>query len=171
MHDALVVGCRETVRDFERVLGGLARSERPRFDPLAKRLTFEEFLDDVGRALVRPEIVHRHNVRMVELTSGARFLFEAAQAIRIGRIRGGQDFDGHVAFETRIARPIDFAHPARTQRREDFVRPHFCAGRQGHFKSQKNEPLTPTPLSHGRLASRDETEARPGRGVLTCLAA
>ena len=55
MDDALVVRGRETVGDLERVLDGLARAEAAPSDPLAQRLAFEQFLDDVGRVLVRAD--------------------------------------------------------------------------------------------------------------------
>ena len=59
---------------------------------------------------------------MVQRGGGARFLLEALQALGVGRERRGQDLDGDVAPEPRIARAIDLAHPARADGGEDFIR-------------------------------------------------
>lgn len=49
---------------------------------------------------------------MVQRRCGARLLFEPLQPFGIGRQAGGQDFDGYVAAETRVAGAIDLSHPA-----------------------------------------------------------
>jgi hypothetical protein len=54
--------------------------------------------------------------------NGTRFLLEALHTRRIRRERRWQDFDRDVAREARVACLIDFAHPACTQRHDDFVR-------------------------------------------------
>src|SRR5271169_5861604 len=53
--------------------------------------------------------------------------------VRIGRKMGGQDFDGDIAAEPRIARTADFSHAARAQRRLNLVWPEFRAGSQPHL--------------------------------------
>ena len=58
---------------------------------------------------------------MVQRRGGARFLLEAPQAIRIGGERRGQNLDRHVTVESGVARPIDLAHTAGTDRGDDFV--------------------------------------------------
>ena len=55
----------------------------------------------------------------------ARFLLEALQALGIGRERRGQDLDGDVATEPRVAGAIDLAHPAGADLAEDLVRPEL----------------------------------------------
>ena len=44
-----------------------------------------------------------------------------------------QNLQRNIAVELRVARPVDLAHPPRSQRREDFVRPQTDSGgkRQG----------------------------------------
>ena len=55
------------------------------------------------------------------------FSFEASRASRTSRARavssalGGQDLQGHVALQPRVAGPIDFAHAARADGGKDLV--------------------------------------------------
>ena len=59
---------------------------------------------------------------MVQCGRGARFLLESVEAVDIGRERDRQHFDRDVALESRIARPVDFAHAARSDCGQDFIR-------------------------------------------------
>ena len=45
---------------------------------------------------------------------------------------GRQDLDRHRAVEPRVARPVDLAHPARAERRDDLVGAQAFPGREGH---------------------------------------
>ena len=62
-----------------------------------------------------------------------RLLCEAMQAFGIGRETGWEDFDGDIAAQPRVAGAIDFTHPARAERRENFVRAQAGAGRKRHW--------------------------------------
>jgi hypothetical protein len=44
-----------------------------------------------------PNVVDGENVGVIERGGRSRFLLEAVEAFRIGRERGRQNFDGHVA--------------------------------------------------------------------------
>ena len=52
---------------------------------------------------------------------GVRLALEAREPIGIGRKRRGQDLDGDLAPQFRVARAIDLAHATGTDRRDDFV--------------------------------------------------
>ena len=43
------------------------------------RLAFEKFADDVGRAIVRVNIVNGKDIRVIQATGSLRLLLEAAQ--------------------------------------------------------------------------------------------
>src|SRR5512138_1991375 len=58
---------------------------------------------------------------MAEGSGGARFLLEAPDAIGIERQPGVDHLERDVPFETGVARPVDLAHAARSQRRDDPV--------------------------------------------------
>ena len=45
--------------------------------------------------------------------------------------RVGQHLDRHVALEPRVPRPVDLAHPARAERRDDLVGTEASSRRRG----------------------------------------
>jgi len=59
---------------------------------------------------------------MIERGDGAGFLLEAGAPAGIGRDVGGQNLDGHVASQSRIAGAVDFAHGSGSQTGDDFIR-------------------------------------------------
>ncbi len=58
---------------------------------------------------------------MIELRDRARFAVEAIAELRIGGKLFGKDLDGDGAIEPRVARPIDFTHPAGPERGADLI--------------------------------------------------
>ena len=58
---------------------------------------------------------------MVQRGNRPRLALEAIAEL----LRG--NFDGHIAPQPRIVRPIHFAHATSADGREDFVRADFCA--------------------------------------------
>ena len=52
------------------------------------------------------------DVGMIQRGQHLGFALEAGQAVRMLRERGGQNFDGDIAVELGVTRPIDFAHAA-----------------------------------------------------------
>ena len=78
---------------------------------------------------------------MVERSGRTGFLLEAMEMFRIGGERCWQDFDRHVAPEARIARFVDLTHPARAERRDDFINAETNAGRERHGLSEKSAGL------------------------------
>jgi hypothetical protein len=89
-------------------------------------------VDELQHEIVRADVVDLADVRMVHGRDRARLLLKALLPVRIAGQRGGQDFDGNVALQARIARAIDVAHPAGTERGDDFVRSETSAGREVH---------------------------------------
>src|SRR5439155_20236970 len=107
----------------------------PRREPPPQRLALEELGDHVRRALDRPYVVDRSDVRMIQDSRRARFVLEAAQPVRILRERGRQDLDRNLAPEPRVFRPVDLSHPAGAEWRDDLVGTEPSAGREAHFAS------------------------------------
>src|SRR5215510_1294617 len=70
---------------------------------------------------------------MVGCARRKRLLLEATQPVGILRKRSGQDFDGDFTVQSRVAGAPDFAHPARAERRENFVMAQACACGKCHF--------------------------------------
>ena len=60
------------------------------------------------------------------------FALETGEAIGIVREQIRQHLDCHVATKTRVARSIDFAHAARSERRDDLEHAEARAGDEAH---------------------------------------
>ena len=58
---------------------------------------------------------------MIERGKDLRFTCEAREAFRIVRETVRQDFQRDVAPELRVARPVDLAHPAGAEQRQNLV--------------------------------------------------
>ena len=71
---------------------------------------------------MRADVVDGEDVRVVQRTGRARFLFEARPA-RAVYLRARQDLDRHLARHrrARVLRAIHLAHPARAEQRDNFV--------------------------------------------------
>ena len=78
------------------------------------------------------DVVHGENVRVIECGGRPRLLFEASQAIRVRRDGARHDFDGDVAPETRITRPIHFAHATGAEDSLNLVGAKSVAGAKHH---------------------------------------
>ena len=121
MDDALLVRGGETPGDLERVVHGLLRGDRAGFELPAQRLALEELHDGVGDAVLRSEVEDRQDVRMRERRDGLRLALEPGERVRIGGDGLREDLDRDVPVELPVPRPVDLAHPARAERREDLV--------------------------------------------------
>jgi hypothetical protein len=76
-----------------------------------RRRSFEQLGNDEGRAVVRTEIEDHKKVAMIERAGGPRFLLEPLQMIAILRHGHRKNFDGHVASDARIVRPVNLPMP------------------------------------------------------------
>jgi hypothetical protein len=122
VNDALVVYRGEAMGNLDRKIDGLLRREVAGAHTLGQRLAFEQLGHDIRPAVVRAEVVHGHDVRMVERTRHPRLLLETRQAHRIaigGRL---QDLDGDVAGQSRVVGAVDLAHASCPDQAEDLVR-------------------------------------------------
>ena len=68
-------------------------------------------------------IEDRQDVGMQKRRNRVRFALEPRQRFWIGRRGGSNDLDCDVTIQTRVAGAIDLAHAARSERRQDRVRP------------------------------------------------
>ena len=95
----------------------LVRRQRP-----ADRLALEVFEHQV----VRADVVHLADVRVVERGDRVRLALEALEVL------GGHLFDGDDAVEARVAGSIDFAHAAGADDGFDFVGAEARSRGEGH---------------------------------------
>ena len=106
VQDAAIVSRFQRARDLDRLSDRFGRRDRT-----AQWLA----VDVLEHEIARPDVVQLADVRMVQRRDRPRFMFESAQAIRVMGHWRGENFDGDVAIETRIAGAVDFAHPARAE--------------------------------------------------------
>src|SRR6266542_1793282 len=140
----------EAVRNLLCILDRVARREAASRELRSQRLAFEKFLNDIGSPVVLTNVVDRGDVGMVEGACSLSLLLEAAQPVVIRREGRRKDFDRDVAFQPLVPSPVDLAHPARAERRDDLVRAKPRAGFQGHV-GRNYRPLMapPTPVVEG----------------------
>ena len=99
-------------------------------DPVSQRFTLEVLHDEELDAVLLADVVKRADVRMVQRGDALRLALETLTKKRVARQRWRQHFNGNDPVEPGVARPVDLAHAARPERREDFVRPQAGARRQ-----------------------------------------
>ena len=122
MDDALLVRRLERLGDLARDGDRLVDRHRPALQPLGEVLAEDELHDEHvgGRRVGQRDLVERVEVgdaRVVERSEQLRLALEAREPVRVGRQRGGQQLQRHLAAEPRIRRAIHLAHAAGADRR------------------------------------------------------
>ena len=80
MHDALVVGRCQPLRNLHPVFNGLALRKRTAVQGGAKALAFQKFGNEKWRPVVPANVEHGKNVWMVQRGNGASLLHKPMQA-------------------------------------------------------------------------------------------
>ena len=130
--DSLLVRGGESFGRLDRVIRRLPYRKRSAREPAAERFPLEKLRDDVGRALMRAELVDGRDVGVVQRAGRLRFLLEPAKPFRVLRERRRQDLDRDVTLEARVLRPVHLSHPAGPDRRQDLVGSQLGADDKGH---------------------------------------
>jgi hypothetical protein len=102
MDDALLVRCRETTANLDRIVEDLLERQRAVSENLAQRPAFEPFRNDEWRSLMGADFMNREDIGMIQRGCSAGFLIEPPEPIGVVREDGGQNFDGDMAPEARI---------------------------------------------------------------------
>ncbi len=132
MGDAVAMRRGEGVADLDCVLKPLIKRRCASLQTVGERLPFEELHHQEIGAILVADVVQRADVRMIQRRDSACFAIEPFTELRIAGELRRQDFDGDVASQPRIARAIDFAHPARSKRGHDLVRAEPSSSRKRH---------------------------------------
>jgi hypothetical protein len=132
MDDALRVSRRQAARHLHRPVQRCLQRDGSLRQPLAERLPLQQFGDQVRRALVEADVEDHQDVGVVERPCQPRLLLEAPEDRRIPDEGLPHHLERHVPAETRVPCPVDLAHPARSERRQDLVRTEPAAGGQRH---------------------------------------
>ena len=122
MHDSLVVRRFERVGDLTRDGQRFINSQGARSQSLGKRLPFNQLENERMNPVAIFEAVNRANVWMIDGRKQPRFAFEPRATIRVRSEYVGQNLDGNVATQLRIARTKNLSHPAASKQRSNLVR-------------------------------------------------
>jgi hypothetical protein len=140
VHDALIVGCAERIRDLQRDGPSLLRRQGAILQPLGERDALDELHDERGHRAGRLEAVDLGNVRGIQRGQRPRFAAEPREALGVVGHRVRQDLQGDIASESRVARPVDLAHAAGPDPGDDLVGADVCAWWQRHVISRLRSP-------------------------------
>jgi hypothetical protein len=131
MRHAVAVRLVEGAGNLGPVLKHLRHWQRPLFQPRRQRLSFQVFHDNKINAVLPADVVQRADVGMIQAGDGFGLALETLPACRIVGEMRRKNLDGNSAVQARIPRLIDFAHPARAERRDNFVGAELRARGQG----------------------------------------
>ena len=136
MDDALAVRSIEGVRDLHGVLEPQIQWQGTFLKSVRECLAIQVLHHQEIGAVFVTDVVERTDVRMVEGGNRPRLAFKPFPEVRVRRDIRRQDFDRDAAIQACVARFVDFAHAARTDERDDFVRAETSAGSKGHRRSR-----------------------------------
>ncbi len=111
----------QRTRDLHSILQDLVEGQRSLFEPLCQRLPFHALHHKIVDAILTADVMQHTNVRMIQAGNGLSFAFEALLSNGIGGKLLRQYLNRDSPLQPRVARAIDFAHPARAERRRDFI--------------------------------------------------
>jgi hypothetical protein len=118
--DAAGVAVVERVGDLRPDVEDVAEAQRALAEELPEVRGRQHRHDEEERPLVAAEVVDRHDGRMVHLRDDLSLALEAFLGV-LREVPGRDELDGDVAVQDRVLRPVDDAHPAAPQLREDLV--------------------------------------------------
>ena len=127
MHDTFIVGRCQAIGDLATIVDGLALGNAASTDQVLQGVAIQQFRDRESHRSFPTEIVNREDVGVRQGGYCLGFSLEAGQAIGILGQVCRQHLDGDLPIEPLVPRSIDLAHPTRTQRRQDLVRPESAA--------------------------------------------
>jgi hypothetical protein len=90
---------------------------------------------------VTAHVVERADVRVVQCGDRLRLAFEARAPLGVGAELLGQDLDGDVAVEARVAGSVNLSHPAGTDGGQDLIRAEPRAGAEAQSTSFFRGPV------------------------------
>ena len=129
MDDSRLVCRFERVRDLPGDWNRFIERNRTPRDAIGKRRSLDELHRQRERASGLLDAENVGDVRMVERGKDFGFALKTREPVGIGRDRRRQDFDRNLALQIRVGRAIHLAHPACSERAEDFVRSEARAWR------------------------------------------
>ena len=121
MHDAGAMSDTKCARHLRHDLERLIGRHRPARDPFAEGEAFDEFNRDVMRGIDLPDLVHGHDVGMVQGRGGARLEFQPLESCFVRDEGARQQLQADFAAESFVVCKVDHAHPPDAEDRVDPV--------------------------------------------------
>ena len=113
MNNAAAMRFVQRVRNLCTVFQYLLKRQRALFEALGERLAFHALHHQIVGSVLMTDVMQHADVRMIQAGDGFRFAFESLFANWIrGQLRG-KNLDRNNAIKARVARAVNFAHPAR----------------------------------------------------------
>src|SRR5678815_1324099 len=113
----------------------VGRWQRAARDTRRQRFTVDELHHQVVCRALAADVVQRAYIRMIERRNGSGFALETGTHFAVRREMLREHFDRDVATQARVAGTVHFAHPARAQRRDDFVWTQFGSRCEHQWRS------------------------------------
>ena len=114
MHDAGRMCCGQAVGHACQELDNLSPRALRGLSPVPERAAVDELGDQILTAIELPDVVDRHDVRVVQRGCGLRFALKTAASSSVGQVVG-QKLDGDRPIQLRVERAVDDAHAARAE--------------------------------------------------------
>ena len=112
MGNARGVGGGHSVGNLDGDVEQFARRQRSAFEQGGERLTGHELRDDVGNAIFVADVVKAQNIGVIDAATARASCSKRERRLRSAETLAGQNLDGHIPSQARIAGAVHFAHGA-----------------------------------------------------------
>ena len=164
VNDPLAVRLVQGIGDLDAAAQRLVERQGTLPETILERFALEQLHHQEVRLVLATDVEERADVRVREPGDRPRLPLESLACFgRRGPVRG-QDLHRDRAIEAGVARLVDLAHAARSERREDLVRPEARTGGQAHG-FRRRCAILPARQPKGLLSSARRSargRARPG---------
>src|SRR5262245_57068429 len=122
MHDATVVRGRYSTSNLHSVVGGFTNRNLALLKAFTKCFALKQLRNQIGfSGVIGAKAVNGQNIRMVQSSGGASFLFESPHSACIDRKALWQQLYRNITPKGAVVRPVDLAHATGSQRCNDFA--------------------------------------------------
>src|SRR6266581_379828 len=148
MDNARFMGFCEPIRGLRRNGDGLLQGNWASSEHVAQQLSLDKLHCDVVSSIDLPQLEDRDDVWVIDSRGRTGFPLKAFKVLFTGRQLARKDLDGQVTAEASVPRPINLAHTASSEWRENFIATESCAGGKCqrfvlscHDRARRCEPL------------------------------
>src|SRR6185437_9102398 len=121
MNDSVPVSFIQRIRDLDGVLESLADRQWPLLYTLSQNLTLQVLHDEKMDSVVSPDVIQRTDMRMAQTGDGVFLAVETFAELRTIGERFEESLYCNDSIEACISCPVDLAHPARANKRDNLV--------------------------------------------------